>query len=211
MDQYLFAFLHPFQHLIAALFSMYSHRYRPFAVGMAGTHDRCRESLFPIKPHQRFLTGDLVAGIFPIGICQRRPFIDPVIRQRFLIRRSRTDQDILFRPLPEQTKVPLHIFWCKRNKICNHIKLLIPQLFRHTIFVLNLSPYHMYPFRQSMIAVSPIDQPQLMPLFYKPFRYRHTDGPCSSDQQHFHTVYLLDSSALYFFPVLFTATVCEFS
>ena len=149
---------------------------------MAGPHDRHRKSFFPVQLHQQLLTGNLVPGILPVGIGQRRPLIYPVIRQRFLVGRSRTDIDKLSRLLPEKPVIPLKLFRHKGDKIRHHIERMSFQFPCHRLLIVDICRDDVCPRRQYIVARTPVDQPQLVPFLQKPGGDCRADGAGSSDK-----------------------------
>ena len=85
MEQDGLAVEHAAENLPATLFAISAQRQIAFVIGMAGTDDGHRETIFPVLLHQVFFAGDFVAGILPIRIMQRSALGDEIIGAGLLI------------------------------------------------------------------------------------------------------------------------------
>ncbi len=64
-------------------------------IGVRGTHNGDRESVFPVCLHQDLLTGNLIPRVLPVGIGQWGGFGDHRVGGRFLVGGGRTDENVL--------------------------------------------------------------------------------------------------------------------
>ena len=173
---------------------MGAHRDTALVIGVAGTDDRYREAFFPVFFHQKFLAGDLVAGILPVGIAECGALRDDIAGSRFMIRRCGTDVDILIGPAPEKTVIPFHIRHGKSNEFADGIKVHILQFFSCFLFVMDVRDDLVDTFGNDTFPVAPVEQPDLPVRFIsQPLYDGRADGTGSSDEQCFHGAELLSA------------------
>ena len=78
-------------------------------IRQGGAHDRHGKAFLTVRVQQTFLARDLVAGILPVWVVQRRRFSDQIVRRRLLICRGGADEDVLLDPAAEERQVALDI------------------------------------------------------------------------------------------------------
>ena len=110
---------------IASVIPVYAERNGTLVIGMAGADDGDGKAVFPVQLHQIILSGDLVSGIFPIGIGKRSPFVDPIIGKWLLIGRSGADIEKLSGLALKEPVIPFQLGGNKGDKVCYGIKAKI--------------------------------------------------------------------------------------
>ncbi len=156
MDNYRLLITHSFDHLPEPVSAMYSDRNTLLIICMARPYNRHRKSVLSVHLHQIFFTYNLVSGILPVRICQRRPFRDQAAFCRLMIRRRRTDKHILPCPVMKQPKIPLNIFYAKTDKFADHIKLHTTGLSCSILFIIDIRYDPFRPFWQTACPFSPV-------------------------------------------------------
>ena len=91
MNNHGLALEHALCHLPAAVLAVNTQRDVAFVVGMARANDGNREAFLAVHLHQEFLPRNLVAGVFPIGVRERRALGNAVVRKRLLVGARGTD------------------------------------------------------------------------------------------------------------------------
>ena len=76
---------HTLEDLPAALAAMHSYRNTTLAICMARAYNGHREAVLTIFLHKQLFTRYLVAGIFPIWICEGRALCDHMLTGRLVI------------------------------------------------------------------------------------------------------------------------------
>ena len=122
------ALQHALDDLPGAVLPVHADRNAPLVIRVARPDDRDREPLLTILPHVKLLANDLVPGVLPVRIRQRRPLRENVARRRLVIRRRRTRVKELLRPPIKEPVIPLRMRQRKNRKITDRIKRQIPEL-----------------------------------------------------------------------------------
>ena len=100
-------------------------------IGQGGPHNRHGKTFLPVGVQQTFLAGDLVAGVLPVWVVQRRRLRNQIVSRRLLIRRSRADKDKLLDPAAEERQVALDILRRVGDPVDDDIKLQVLQSGAH--------------------------------------------------------------------------------
>ena len=90
------AFEHALRDLPATILTVNTQRDMTFIVGMTRAHNRNRKAFFAVLAHQEFLPRNLVAGVFPVRVRERRALGNAVVRKRLLVGARGTDVHELF-------------------------------------------------------------------------------------------------------------------
>ena len=182
---------HPAQDLPGALVTVDADRDGTVAIGVARPDDGHRETLLPVFIHQEILTGDLVAGILPERIGQRRSFIDERTHHRLLVSRSGADIDVLRRLSAEKPPVAFHLAGNEADEIGHAVPGLAFQQGCDRCFIADVCVDDADAGGNGLVAVPPVQQGKL------PFSFRRqgsrdgrTDGSCPADEQRiFHILF----------------------
>ncbi len=94
-------------------------------IGERWPHDGNRESVLTIGLQQARFARDLVAGVRPVRVIQRRRFGDPIAGGRLLVRRGGANEDVLLGPTAEECEIALDIIGCIRDPIHHYVELAI--------------------------------------------------------------------------------------
>ena len=191
LDDHRLSLHHSLKHLVAAIVPVYAHRHGSLAVSVAWPYDSHRKTVFPVHPHQILFAGNLVPGIFPVGIGQGRPLGDPVVLHRFVVGRGRADVHELPRPSPEQAVVPLQLLRHKADKIAHHVEVQALQRRGRRLLVPDIAPDPFHVPRH--LAVPPVQQIQFVPPQGQLPGNGAADRPCPADKQYLHLPLLLSS------------------
>src|SRR5712692_175089 len=81
----LLSFQHSVDHSVGALPTIDHQWYQVLAIGKRRPDDRNRKSFLSISLEQTLFTGDLVSGIVPVWVGQRRGLGNQIVGARFLI------------------------------------------------------------------------------------------------------------------------------
>jgi O-acetylserine/cysteine efflux transporter len=80
-------------------------------IGMRGPDDGGREPVVAVEPGEEVLAGDLVPGVPPERVAQRRGLQHRQPRRRGLVRRRGADEHVLADPPAQQVDVGLDLLW----------------------------------------------------------------------------------------------------
>jgi hypothetical protein len=131
MNDYLLTFADPVNHCPGFLPAPYSRRNHGITVGQRGTDDGYGKTVSAEFIHQQLFTGDFIPGILPIGVGKGGGFGDEVMLNRLLVRRGRTDEEILPGPAGKQGNIPLNLVWSEGDPVNDSVKLMAFQGVRH--------------------------------------------------------------------------------
>ena len=85
------------------------------------------KSFFAIGLEQTLFAGNLVSGIVPVRIGQRRRFGNQIVGAGLLIGAGGTDEDVLPGPSTEEFEVAFDVGGSKRDPVDDYIELTPPQ------------------------------------------------------------------------------------
>jgi O-acetylserine/cysteine efflux transporter len=92
-------------------------------VGVRGPHDGGREPLGAVEPGEEVLAGDLVAGVPPERVAQRRGLQYWQPRRRRLVSRRGADEHVLADPPAQQVDVGLDLLWREGDPVDDGVEL----------------------------------------------------------------------------------------
>ena len=180
-------FLHPLNDLPETVISVNAQGNRPLVIGMAGTDNGHREAFLPILFHQELLAGNLVPGVFPVRIGQRRTFRDAVIGRGRLISGSGTDIDILAGFAAEEPVIPLHLVPGETDELTDRVKAHVLQQSRHIRLPADVRDDLPDAVRNLRLPVPPVQQEDFPIRFSRQASNdTHTDGSRASDKKRLH-------------------------
>jgi len=78
-----------------------------------------------IGTYQSIFASDLVPGVLPVRVAQRRRFGHRLAGRRCLVGRSGTDEDVLVDPVAEQLKISLNVIRGERDPIHDDVEFMI--------------------------------------------------------------------------------------
>ena len=82
------------------------------------------------------------------------------ISDRLLIRRSRTEENILLGTTGKKTKIALHLLRFKGNEIANAIEMKIFDAVKYRQFIIDVGNDAMYVFWKFVTTIAPVKQPK---------------------------------------------------
>ena len=170
---------HPAQHRPPAV-----ERHQGLVVGVRGPHDRGREAAVTVGADEQVLAGDLVAGVQPERVAQRRGLGDGQPRGRRLVRRRRADEHVLPGPAAEQVDVGLDLPGGEGHPVDYGVKFKIFNFIPNGPRFPYIAPQHRDPGRQRPVGVpAPVQHEQLDAVLDRDPRARRADDPAAADEQ----------------------------
>ena len=144
---------------------MHSEGYGTLVIGVAGPDDRHRKTLHAVLLHQKILARDLVPGILPVGVRERRPLRDERTRRRFLVGRCAADVHVLLRAALEEAPVALHLRRDKADEVAHAVPLRARKQRPHAHLVVDVGLQDADILREALIPVSPVQEREVpLPL-----------------------------------------------
>ena len=157
---------HPPEHLPGTVVAVHAEGHGTLVIGVAGPDDRHRKTLHAVLLHQEILARDLVPGILPVGVRERRPLRDERTRRRFLVGRCTADVHVLLRAALEEPPVALHLRRDKADEVAHAVPLRTRKHRPDGHLVVDVGLQDADILREALIPVSPV-QERKVPL---PFR-----------------------------------------
>ena len=131
-------------------------------VGVRRTDNGQRESFIPRRGGQQRLGGDLVPGVGPIRIIQRRVLGDGQARRRLPVGGGRTDEHVLPNAAAKHSQIGGGVVGSEGNPVHNHVKRIAAQRFCDSRRVADIGRQDAGPRQPGpLVAVAAVDQRQV--------------------------------------------------
>ena len=180
VDDDLLAPAHPLHHRPAAV-----ERHQRPVVGVRGPHDRHREALLPVGGREQVLAGDLVAGVLPERVAQRRGLHDRQACRRRLVGRRGADEDVLPGPPAEQVEVGADVVGRERHPVDDRVELLVAERLLHRPGVADVGAHNPHLRRQRTgLGLPPVQHLQVDAALHREPRAGGADHTAAADEQH---------------------------
>src|SRR6266581_3966749 len=111
-------------------------------VGVRRPDDRGREALLPVRRHEQVLAGDLVAGVLPERVAQRRRLGDRHPRGRRLVGRRGADEHVLAGPPAEQVDVGADLLGGEGHPVHDRVEVTAPDFIPNGLVFPHIRPQH---------------------------------------------------------------------
>ena len=177
------AFHNPADDLPGTVLAVDCHGNAPLVIGMAGADNGHGEAFLPVLFHEEVLAGNLVPGIFPVGIGQGGALGDDVAGSRLQVGGGGADVDILPGFAPEQPPVPFHLVLGETDELADRVKGMVPEFVRHGLLIVDIRSDGVYAGGHVRGTVAPVKEPDVPAgCFSQLTDNGHADGSGSADK-----------------------------
>ncbi len=152
--------------------------------------------LVPVRPHQTRFAGDLVAGVLPEGVGERRRLGEEIVRRWLLVYGSRADEHILPDATAEQRYVAFDIIRRVADPVDDDVELQTPHRRTHVIRAVDVGGQDTSA-RQVDRVQPAVEHVELEALGDRKAADRRADEAGATDEEHLHVARFLRLAASY--------------
>jgi len=158
----------------------------PVVIGVGRPDHRVRERLGLPSSLQDPLACDLVPGVLPVGVADRRRLGDHGVRQRLPVHRGGADEHVLRGPPAKQGQVGLHLIRCEPQPVDHHVKRPASQGPARVVPVADVCAERHHPRRDLLGAGAPVEVEDREAMFERALRAGGRDIPRATDEEDAH-------------------------